>query len=66
MSVDRVSGEWRVEYLLMMDGRGCGVCVNLCRSSINFRVCACWDTLSSSADVWSLVKLTDLGSFGWK
>ena len=39
MSLDRVSGDWRVVGLLLMYGEGSVVCVSLCRYFSKVRVC---------------------------
>ena len=61
MSVDRVSGEWRMVFFLMMHGGGGVICVSLCRYLINARFCGFRDTMLSDIDGWYLVRLTDLG-----
>ena len=66
MSVDRVSGEWRVADLFLMDGGSCVVSVSLCRYFSNVRVCSCRANITSGTDGWSLVRLTYLGECGWK
>ena len=59
-------GECRVVGLLIIDGGGSVVCVSLCRSFSDIKVCGFRDTLSNSIDGWYLVRLTYLGHCGWK
>ena len=66
MSMDRSSGEWNVEGLLLMDGVESVICVSLCMYFSNVRVCGCMDNMQSVTDVWYLVRIIDLGGCGWK
>ena len=65
MSVGRVSGEWRVVSLLLMDGGYGVVCVSLCIYFSNVRGGGYSYTMYSGTYCWYLFRLTELGGCWW-
>ena len=49
----------------MVDCGGGVLCVSLCRSFSDVKVCGCRSNLSSDTYGWYLVRLTNLDFLGW-
>ena len=66
MSVDMVTGEWRMTGLLTMDFGGSVLCLYLFSHFSTCRGCGFGFIFLSGTYGWYLVRFTDLGCCGWK